>query len=1179
MTDIDVLRQLEGSLGIQFVRLDSLYDASGQYLSGKAYTCADETITGLAIINKKLTALPAEIFKLTNLKTLVIIGNQLCDLPGELGRFADLETLDISCNQLEALPDNLSGLVNLRKLNIGYNQLKSLPLNIDKLILLEDLNVTTNRLAGLPESFGKLTKLKRLNIKSNQLDELPECLASLVDLELLNISYSRLSRLPGFLGKLIRLENLNISSNQLTVLPDELCNLTSLQLLNAGKNRLCSMGESIGELRNSRTLLFDSNQLTSLPSSIGRLIKLQTLDISSNLITRLDESIGELSSLRTLFANSNRLSCLPETINQLQSLQTLDINSNAVERLPESMDRLVHLKSLYLGANLLESLPERIGSLKCLKTLDISGNKFSALPSWFLCLELPIVAKEFLSDNEINLYGNPLTSPPVEIVKEGNPAIESYFNQLAYQGKDYICEAKIMIVGEPGAGKTSLMNKLFDRNFKVPDNGQKSTTGIEIRRNWEFKFDNDIDFKAHIWDFGGQQIQYALHQFFLTSDCLYVLMAEKRKENANLDYWLNMIDILGKDSPVIVLFNEINSDSAAPFIFDEKKYRELFPRLDLVRMDVDLAKIDDGRFDSLVAALHEKLGNLELIGHAVPADWVKIRRELEKKKDEKYIAITEYMDICNRYRIHKEEDQFIILKYFHLLGIVLYFSEDPNLCDTLFLDPNWTTDGIYAVLADKTMEESNGIFDKDFVDKLWSKKGYSFEERTRLLRLMLKNNFELCYNLSGSADKYIIPLLLPREKPEYSWDDRDNLVFRFQYPFMPRGIVSRLIVKLHEWIDNNLVWNYGAVFRRKDVRAQVTERLSSREGIKIIEIKIAGNPFPGKEFLTIIRAEINKIQTNSFPDLPYSEMIPCHCRQCSAREEPYFFDYKVLEDFWKTDHREIQCTTGKKMVKVADLLHYIFTDAEITRKMKKGYTDEAQITRINREVDELKADNRFGMEPGGHIMVFVEEEEFFPVFIDQLSQFGFEVTPVYCHENPLQLIRDCKPDIIISGINLTGLDGIDLLNMVKGDTALRPIPVIILTTADDEEKEMEATMSGAVYYFNKPFSFKDILLKIYSIIKNNNIVKEFWLASFENKIKDFFRQEKLTPLERFFRENDFTDSQKKIIQFIVNTNLINKQIADKLAIEENALSQRLKRIYERCGVQSRAELLRKVYTN
>ena len=185
-----------------------------------------------------------------------------------------------------------------------------------------------------------------------------------------------------------------------------------------------------------------------------------------------------------------------------------------------------------------------------------------------------------INRREINLFNNPIQTPPLEIVKQGKEAIKRYYEQLESQGEDTIYEAKLMIVGEPGAGKTTLMNKLFDEDFPVPNIEQKSTLGIEVRQNWEFPITigklgkeqkEEINFKAHIWDFGGQQIQYMLHQFFLTPNCVYVLMAEKRKELANFDYWLNIISILGKGSPVLIVFNEVNIEGKVTNIYDRKK--------------------------------------------------------------------------------------------------------------------------------------------------------------------------------------------------------------------------------------------------------------------------------------------------------------------------------------------------------------------------------------------------------------------------------------------------------------------------------------------------------------------------------------------------------------------------------------------------------------------------------
>jgi len=313
---------------------------------------------------------------------------------------------------------------------------------------------------------------------------------------------------------------------------------------------------------------------------------------------------------------------------------------------------------------------------------------------------------------------------------------------------------------------------------------------------------------------------------------------------------------------------------------------------------------------------------------------VDIRKELEKRREKKHIHINEYFEICRNFEIEEEADQMLILRYFHLLGIVLHFGEDENLSDTLFLDPNWTVDAVYSVLADKEIEKSHGYIKRSDIDKIWGEKGYDFEERAKLLQLMLKDNFELCYKLPGTK-KYIVPLLLSPQKPEYDWDNSNNLIFRFQYPFMPKGVVSRLIVRMHEHIYQNTVWSEGVVFKKNGGTAQVIEQKTVEEGLKIIEIRLDGSPNSRKNLLTIIREEIKKIQDSSFPNLPYVEMVPCYCKECAMVETPYFFYYSDIETYLQKGKTKIDCRKSTDEVSIADLVGSVFNIKEIEARYKK----------------------------------------------------------------------------------------------------------------------------------------------------------------------------------------------------------------------------------------------------
>ncbi|WP_353572982.1 hypothetical protein [Candidatus Albibeggiatoa sp. nov. BB20] len=84
---------------------------------------------------------------------------------------------------------------------------------------------------------------------------------------------------------------------------------------------------------------------------------------------------------------------------------------------------------------------------------------------------------------------------------------------------------------------------------------KKRPQGIDILK-YQFPINENKQFIAHIWDFGGQEIYHSTHQFFLTKRSLYVLVADTRKEDVRFEYWLQIIELLADDSPIIIIKNE-----------------------------------------------------------------------------------------------------------------------------------------------------------------------------------------------------------------------------------------------------------------------------------------------------------------------------------------------------------------------------------------------------------------------------------------------------------------------------------------------------------------------------------------------------------------------------------------------------------------------------------------------
>ena len=129
------------------------------------------------------------------------------------------------------------------------------------------------------------------------------------------------------------------------------------------------------------------------------------------------------------------------------------------------------------------------------------------------------------------LSENPLADPPISIVEKGRDTVISWFEQKK-EGEEPLFEGKLMILGQGGAGKTTFANLLMDPNHEVKPGKLDATLGIMVHKGREFTHQNRDGgkIKAHLWDFGGQDIQKMFHQFFITENCLYVQVSEKQKK-------------------------------------------------------------------------------------------------------------------------------------------------------------------------------------------------------------------------------------------------------------------------------------------------------------------------------------------------------------------------------------------------------------------------------------------------------------------------------------------------------------------------------------------------------------------------------------------------------------------------------------------------------------------------
>ena len=590
-------------------------------------------------------------------------------------------------------------------------------------------------------------------------------------------------------------------------------------------------------------------KLTELPESLGQLTQLQSLDLPLNRLTALPEWLGQLTQLQWLNLSFNKLTALPEWLGQLTQLQWLDLSFNQLTALPEWLGQLTQLQSLNLSFNRLTALPESIVGLVAkgvLKELHLHGNPALGLPD------------EVLGPSSVESAG---TDTPLKPPKE---ILDYYFSTRGGAG-EALRELRLIVVGRPKVGKTSLVKRL--RGLPM-DRHEVETHGIDI-----LPLDlncSDGLLHARVWDFGGQHVLHAMHEFFLRSRCLYLLVVEQRVNDVERDltYWLQLIRSYAGDAPVVVALNQSKGipRSVARGAL-ERDYGPILAWVPTECASETQVPGADATIEALRQALTAAAAGMPEPKKLFPRKWLAIKKWLEGMK-EPYLEYATYAQHCSELHEGDPQQQAALAAVMDELGVALNYARDPRLRDTTVLRPNWLANGIYAllraniltptplapdaVLTEQKVGEILAVADQCKVLKAAE---YPRAKWPFLLRLM--NLFQLSFPLDEQGQRCLVPTLLPADEPTGSGEPTGHGTVKLRYEFdvVPGPLVGRLLVRLFALIDGRKAWQRGARLRYGNAQARVWADLSET----YVYATVAGGERDRAELLEMIRERLKEM--------------------------------------------------------------------------------------------------------------------------------------------------------------------------------------------------------------------------------------------------------------------------------------------------------------------------------
>lgn len=121
-----------------------------------------------------------------------------------------------------------------------------------------------------------------------------------------------------------------------------------------------------------------------------------------------------------------------------------------------------------------------------------------------------------------------------------------------------------------------------------------------------------------------------------------------------------------------------------------------------------------------------------------------------------------------------------------------------------------------------------------------------------------------------------------------------------------------------------------------------------------------------------------------------------------------------------------------------------------------------------------------------NILIVEDDEDIADLVAFNLERQGWKTTRAANGLEGLELVRSLRPDMAILDIMLPGMDGLEIFRAMKAGSMTEGIPVLFLTARAQLEDRLAGLQLGADDYMVKPFSPKELVLRVRNILSRSN---------------------------------------------------------------------------------------------
>ena len=176
---------------------------------------------------------------------------------------------------------------------------------------------------------------------------------------------------------------------------------------------------------------------------------------------------------------------------------------------------------------------------------------------------------------------------------------------------------------------------------------------------------------------------------------------------------------------------------------------------------------------------------------------------------------------------------------------------------------------------------------------------------------------------------------------------------------------------------------------------------------------------------------------------------------------------------------------------------------------------------------------------------------------DALPMYGYDVAVAEDGIEALKILSERDFDLILLDVMMPNMDGWDTLKAIRKNSKTEHTPIIMITAVSEDQKVVSGLRIGADDYIVKPFILPNLLARIEAVLRRSDWRKE------DNKKSEKTSNKKVNI--------DALTSKEKEVLALVAKGATNKDIAEKLCVQDATVKTHLNSIFKKLGVSNRTQ--------